>query len=86
MGNLPVVYVNFTVSNTPQPTMFLYVIDFINDIYVDPNPGETSWVVALGVGNYSFPAQHPREMYDLATNWGFNASLTPRSIHTWLLG
>ncbi len=77
VGNLPVVYVNFTVSNLPQPTMVWYGIDFINDIYVDANPGETTWVVALGVGNYSFPAQDPNEMYNLAINWGFKATLTP---------
>ncbi|WP_054856560.1 hypothetical protein [Vulcanisaeta sp. JCM 16159] len=77
VGNLPVVYVNFTVSNLPQSTMVWYGINFINDIYVDANPGETTWVVALGVGNYSFPAQDPNEMYNLAINWGFKATLTP---------
>ena len=39
------------------------------------DPGETAWVVAMGVGNYSFPAQDPVQMYERAVNWEFEADI-----------
>ena len=80
VGNLPVVYVNFTVSNAPNPTVFSWGFDFIASVWVTENPGETAWVQAIGVGNYSFPAQNPVEMYNLSQEWGFNATLSPDQI------
>ena len=77
VGDLPVVYINFTVKRDPRRTVFWYGINFINDIYVSSNPGETRWVEALGVGDYSFPAQSPQEMYNLAAKWSFKATIRP---------
>ena len=77
VGDLPVVYINFTVKNAPRRTVFWYGIYFINDIIANPDPGETRWVEALGVGDYSFPAQDPQGMYNLALQWGFEAKLKP---------
>ena len=74
---LPVVFINFTLSGLPQPTNVWYGVSFISSIWVTTNPGETAWVVAMGVGNYSFPAQDPVKMYNLAVNWGFNVSTQP---------
>ena len=74
VGRLPVVYVNFTVNNAPQPTEFWYGLDFISNISITDNPGETSWVIALGVGNLSFPAQNPQEMYNMSVKLGFNVT------------
>lgn len=57
VGDLPVVYINFTVKNTTCFTIFRYVINLINNIYVSSNPGETRWVEALGVGDYTYTAR-----------------------------
>ncbi len=75
VGNLPVVLINFTLSGLTQPTTIWYGILFISSIWVTSNPGETAWVVAMGVGNYSFPAQDPVQMYERAVNWEFEADI-----------